>query len=159
ATGSKTYFPAFSQSVGTQEVLDAMKSTNAKVEAAKDIVIVGGGPTAIEFAGEVAEHRNGKPGWFYNAERKLNITLITATDHLLPTLRPAIGKIAQQKLNALGVDVVYNERVTGAKESEDGRTVITLAKGNTLEADLYVPAYGVVPNSSWLPIELLDEKK
>jgi NADH dehydrogenase FAD-containing subunit len=159
ATGSNTYYQTFSQSAGTQEVFDAIKTTNEKVNAAKDIVIVGGGPTAIEFAAEVAEHRNGKPGWFSDAERKVNITIITATDRLLTPLRPAISKTVEQKLKSLGVDVVYNTRVTKAEESKNGRTVITLAKGDTLEADLYVPAYGVEPNSSWLPAKLLNDKK
>lgn len=159
ATGSRTYYQAFSQSAGSQDVFDAIKTTNEKVASAKDVVIVGGGPTAIEFAAEVAELRNGKPGWFSNAERKINITLITATDRLLTPLRPAISKTAEQKLKALGIDVVYNTRVVGAKENNSGRTTVTLAKGETLEADLYVPAYGVEPNSSWLPDSLLDEKK
>jgi NADH dehydrogenase FAD-containing subunit len=159
ATGSRTYYQAFSQSAGTQDVLDAIKTTNAKVASAKDVIVVGGGPTAIEFAAEVAELRNGKPGWFSNAERKINITLITATDRLLPALRPAIAKTADQKLKALGIDIVYNTRVVDAKENRSGRTTVTLAKGDTLEADLYVPAYGVEPNSSWLPDSLLDERK
>jgi NADH dehydrogenase FAD-containing subunit len=158
ATGSRTYYQAFSQSAATQDVFDAIKTTNQKVESAKDIIVVGGGPTAIEFAAEVAEHRNGKPGWFSNAERKVNITLITATDRLLTPLRPAISKTAENKLKALGVDVVYKTRVVDAKEDRSGRTTVTLAKGETLEADLYVPAYGVEPNSSWLPASLLDAK-
>ncbi|KAF2819398.1 FAD/NAD(P)-binding domain-containing protein [Ophiobolus disseminans] len=157
ATGSKTYYPAFSQSAGTQEVFNAIKITNEKVEAAKDIVIVGGGPTAIEFAAEVAEHRNGKPGWFGGVQRKANITVITAADRLLTPLRPAISKTAEQKLKALGIDVVYNSRVVDAQEDKNGRTTIILAKGDKLEADLYVPAYGVLPNSSWLPSNLLNE--
>jgi NADH dehydrogenase FAD-containing subunit len=159
ATGSSTYYQAFSQSEGTQEVIDAIKTTNKKVESAKDIVIVGGGATAVEFASEVGEHRNGKPGWFSDVQRKANITLMTADDGLLPTLRPAIGKTAEQKLKSLGVDVVYNARVVDAKEDTNGRTTITLAKGDKIEADFYVPAYGVSPNSSWLPSELLDERK
>jgi NADH dehydrogenase FAD-containing subunit len=158
ATGSSTYYQAFSQSAGTQEVLDAIKITNEKVQSAKDIIIVGGGPTALEFAAEVAEHRNGKPGWFSNVQRKLNITVITSTDRLLMPLRPAIAKIADQKLRALGVDILYNTKVVDAKES-NGRTTVTLANGEIHEADLYVPAYGVEPNSSWLPADLLDDKK
>lgn len=157
ATGSRTYHQAFSMSTDTATTLASIKLTNEKVRTAKDIVIVGGGPTAVEFAGEVAEHRNGKPGWFSKVEKKTNITLITAGDKLLPALRPAIAKAAEAKLRALGVEVLYKQRVVDTSVSGD-RTVITLAKGDRIEADLYVPAYGVQPNSSFLPSHLLDEK-
>lgn len=157
ATGSKTYHQAFSMSADTQTTLNSIKYTNEKVRTAKDIVIVGGGPTAVEFAGEVAEHRNGKPSWFSKVSKKTNITLITASDKLLPALRPAIAKAAEAKLAALGVEVLYKQRVTDTQAVGD-RTIITLANGDRLEADLYVPAYGVEPNSSFLPAHLLDDK-
>lgn len=157
ATGSSTHYPAFSMSMDAQETLDSITFTNEKVATAKSIVIAGGGPTAVEFAGEVAEHRNGKPGWFSKVEPKAEITLIAADEKLLPGLRPAIRDTAAQKLEALGVKVVLNSRVTGAEPAQDGRTVLTLKNGDKLDADLYVPAYGVRPNSSWIPKELLDE--
>jgi NADH dehydrogenase FAD-containing subunit len=158
ATGSKTYFQAFSMSADAQSTLDAIISTNNRIESAKKIVIVGGGPTGVEFAGEVAEYRNGKPGWFRHVQPKVEITLITADKQLLPGLRPAIAKTAEQKLSALGVKVVYNTRVTDSTQTKDGRTMLALKNGEELEADLYVPAYGVQPNSSWLPDQLLNDK-
>jgi NADH dehydrogenase FAD-containing subunit len=158
ATGSKTYFQAFSMSADARSTLDAISSTNDKIKSAKKIVIVGGGPTGVEFAGEVAEHRNGKPGWFSKVQPNVDVTLITSDKQLLPGLRPAIAQIAEQKLSALGVKVVYNTRVTDSTQTTDGRTALTLKNGDKLEADLYVPAYGVQPNSSWLPEQLLNEK-
>jgi NADH dehydrogenase FAD-containing subunit len=158
ATGSKTYHPAFSMSTDVHSTMEAITSTNERVNSAKSIVIAGGGPTAIEFAGEVGEHRNGKPGWFSKAEPKANITLITAGKQLLPNLRPVVAKAAETKLEALGVKVVYNTRVTDSSSTKDGRTALTFNNGDTMETDYYVPAYGVEPNSSWLPEELLDKK-
>jgi NADH dehydrogenase FAD-containing subunit len=158
ATGSNTYFPAFSMSADAQDTLDSIASTNEKVASAKKIVIVGGGPTAVEFAGEVAEQRNGKPGWFSKVEPKVEIALITSDQKLLPGLRPAIAEKAERKLNALGVEIIYNMRVTESSSTKDGRTAVTLKNGDKLDADLYVPAYGVQPNSSWLPKDLLNDK-
>ncbi|KAI4653822.1 hypothetical protein J4E93_001589 [Alternaria ventricosa] len=129
-----------------------------QIASAKKIVIVGGGATGVEFAGEVAEHRNGKPGWFSKVQPKVDVTLITSDKQLLPGLRPAIAKVAEQKLKALGVEIVYNTRVVDSTQTKDGRTALTLKDGGKLEADLYVPAYGVQPNSSWLPDQLLNEK-
>lgn len=157
ATGSRTYHQAFSMSGDTQSTLSSIKSTNSKILTAKDIIISGGGPTSVEFAGEVAEHLNGKPSWFSKPTQNANITLITSSSKLLPTLRPAIASGAEAKLRALGVSVLYNERVVDSQETE-GRTTVTLSKGNKLETDLYIPAHGVLPNSSFLPAHLLDEK-
>ncbi|XP_014552387.1 hypothetical protein COCVIDRAFT_110362 [Bipolaris victoriae FI3] len=158
ATGSNTYFTAFSMSGDAQDTLDSIASTNEKVASAKKIVIAGGGATAVEFAGEVAEHRNGKPRWFSKVVPKVEVTLVTSDVRLLPTLRPAISETAERKLNDLGVKVIYNKRVTESTSKEDGRTVVALQNGDKLDADLYVPAYGIQPNSSWLPKELLDDK-
>jgi len=157
AAGSRTHHPAFSMPTTKEATVDAIKTMNTKVAAAKDIVIVGGGPTSVEVAGEMAEFRNGKPGWFSPAPRKVNITLVTAVNQLLPALSPKIAKIADKKLKDLGVDVVYQTRVTNVSESQDGRTKVLLTKGKELEADLYIPAYGVLPNSTWLPSSLLND--
>lgn len=158
ATGSSTYHNAFSMNGDAQITLDSIKLTNEKVRTAKDIVIVGGGPTAVEFAGEVAEFRNGKPGWFSSVSKKTNITLITSASQLLPVLSPSLAKAAETKLAAMGVEVRYNTRVVDTSASGE-RTKIHLAKGESLEADLYVPAHGVSPNTSFVPTHLLDEKK
>jgi NADH dehydrogenase FAD-containing subunit len=156
ATGSKTHHPAFSMSTTTTATKDALKAMNTAATTAKSIVIVGGGPTGVETAGELAEYRNGKPGWFSTAPPKVSITLITATHQLLPTLSPSIAAIAEKKLKAIGVDVLYNTRVSNTSALQNGRTKVQLANGKTMEADLYIPAYGVLPNSSWLPETLLN---
>ena len=54
--------------------------------------------------------------------------------------------------------VIYNTRVTESSPTKDGRTSLTLKNGDRLEADLYVPAHGVQPNSSWIPDQLLNDK-
>jgi len=157
ATGSSTYHPAFSMSNDKEATMNAIKKMNVQVEAAKSIVIVGGGPTAVETAGELGEHLNGKPGWFSTPPPKVDITLVTSADRLMPTLRPSISKDAEIQLKNLGVNVRYNARVANAQENEDSTTTVTLANDEKLSADLYIPAYGVQPNSSWLPPHLLND--
>jgi NADH dehydrogenase FAD-containing subunit len=159
ATGSRTYYPAFSTWSDKETTLEAIKSTNTAAAAAKSIVVVGGGPTGVEAAGELGDYLNGRPGWFSKPPRKVAITLLTSADQLLPTVRKAIGDEAERQLNSLGVDVRYNIRVTDARKEQDGKTTLTLANGETIVTDLYIPAHGVQPNSSWLPPALLTENK
>jgi NADH dehydrogenase FAD-containing subunit len=61
---------------------------NAKVKAAKSIVILGAGPSAVELASKIGEYLNGAAGWF--ADRPSNpqarITLVAGAEKLLPIL-------------------------------------------------------------------------
>ena len=159
ATGSRTHHPAFSAWNDKEDTLAAIRATNTAAAAAKSIVVVGGGATGVEAAGELGDFLNGRPGWFSTPPPKVAITLLTSANQLLPTLRAAIGKQAERKLNALGVEVRYNTRVTDTRKEQDGRTTLTLENGQQITTDLYIPAHGVLPNSSWLPAELLDEKQ
>ncbi|KAF2798583.1 FAD/NAD(P)-binding domain-containing protein [Melanomma pulvis-pyrius CBS 109.77] len=156
ATGSKTHDPVYSMHTDSKATMDAIHTMNRQVSTAKSIIIVGGGATGVESAGEIGEFLNGKPGWFSQPTPKARITIITASSQLLPELRLAIGKTAEEKLKKLGVDVVYNTRVVDVATTESGRTTVTLAKGEKLEADLYIPANGLIPNSSFLPPALLN---
>ncbi|PVH98398.1 FAD/NAD(P)-binding domain-containing protein [Periconia macrospinosa] len=155
ATGTNTHHPAFS-SQDSEITKDAIKDMNSQVSSAKNIVVVGGGATGVETAAELGEHLNGKPGWFSTPPRKVNITLITASNQLIPQLRPAIGKSAEATLKNLGVEVRYNTRVTDTRQGDKGQTTLTLSKGEKIETDLYLPLHGVFPNSSYLPKELLN---
>jgi NADH dehydrogenase FAD-containing subunit len=159
ATGSRTYYPAFSTWSDKETTLKAIESANTAAAAARSIVVVGGGPTGVEAAGELGDYLNGRPGWFSKPQRKVAITLLTSAEQLLPTVRKAIGDEAERKLNGLGVDVRYNTRVTDARKEQDDKTTLTLANGETIVTDLYIPAHGVQPNSAWLPPTLLTENK
>jgi NADH dehydrogenase FAD-containing subunit len=157
STGTRTFHPAFS-STNAEATREELKSLNSEVNAAHDIVVSGGGPAGVEFAAEVGEHLNGKPGWFSTPVPKANITLITNGQHLLPQLRPAIGDQAEHKLKKLGVKVVYGTSVISSTPTSSGKTEITLSKGDRLETDLHVAAHGVRPNSEFLPRNLVTEK-
>jgi pyruvate/2-oxoglutarate dehydrogenase complex dihydrolipoamide dehydrogenase (E3) component len=65
---------------------------------------------------------------------------------------------ATKYLNILGVNVRVNSKVKQANELPDGNTEIILASGDKLTTDVYIPTFGVVPNSSYLPKDLLNER-
>ncbi|TVY15229.1 Oxidoreductase ptaL [Lachnellula arida] len=65
---------------------------------------------------------------------------------------------ALKLLRDLNISVKLQERVTGANESANGRQEITLSDGEKLVARMYVPAYGLVPNASYIPARYVDTK-
>lgn len=163
ATGSKTSsLTQSSHGNSHEEIEDALATMSTQVKNAKSIVIAGGGPAGVETAGEIAEFLNGTPGWFQSkpANPKAHITLLTSSSKLLPSLRPAIAKEAEQKLHRLGVEVKYNIKVTSSSPSpsQPSQTEITLSDSTTLFTDLYIPSIGITPLTSYIPSHLLDSR-
>lgn len=174
ATGTAPAWVAHGVHATHQLTQEAQKAFHAALPSAKTIVIAGGGPAGVETAGELAHELNGMPGMFSSAPKEPNvrITIVTADNKLLPVLRPAIAKKAEQLLAKMGVNVIYNTKVesalpVGAGNEDpatlalDGvttKTTVTLSNGETMEADLYIPATGATPNTQFIPKNLLNEK-
>lgn len=78
-------------------------------------VIVGGGPTGVELAGAIAElARQGLAGEFRRARpERARIILVQSGDRLLPSFPPALSAWTKTALEAMGVAVWLNARVTG----------------------------------------------
>ena len=122
----------------------ALEEMNGKLASAKSIVVGGSGPIAVETAGELGSHFHGKA----------KITLIAGSDKLLPILQKSRAEKAQKLLESVGVVVKYKTRVEGTEQSADGTTTVKLDNGETIAADVYIPATGVKPNTEFLPAEL-----
>ncbi|KAK5679644.1 hypothetical protein LTR17_027590 [Elasticomyces elasticus] len=160
ATGSKTYSPLFSASSdGHEQTRAELDAIHAKLASANNIVIVGGGPTAVETAGELGEFLNGAAGWFASrpSNPKASITVITNASKLLPQLRTSIGQQAERFLNRVGVDVRYETKVSESRSESNGKTVVVLHDGEEIETDIYIPAMGIQPLSAYVPAELKNE--
>lgn len=147
-TGSKSSSSLFSlQGTSHTEVSSAHHSIHERISSATDIVIAGGGPTAVETAGEIGEFLNGAAGYCSSrpSNLKSNVALITNSSKLLPQLRQALSEQAEKYLDRVGVNVRYNTKVYSSETFPDGKTMITLHDGEVLEADIYIPAMGVQP--------------
>ncbi|GAP88365.1 putative FAD-dependent pyridine nucleotide-disulfide oxidoreductase [Rosellinia necatrix] len=159
ATGASTPSPL----LGFTRDETALKSNWATFRKAlanaKQIVVAGGGASGVEVAGELGEYLNGRAGWFSStlSDPKVQITLLSGGSRILPYLRPAIAETAETYLSKLGVQTVHNTRVTtvipAAAGGEDvaANATLTLDNGETLQADLYIPATGAIPNTQFVP--------
>ncbi|KKK23534.1 hypothetical protein ARAM_003921 [Aspergillus rambellii] len=171
ATGASTASPLFSLNQSDAESLKKTWATfRASLPTAKSIVIAGGGPTAVETAGELAEYLNGGPGWSSwfgckNTNPKVPITLVTSAPEILPVLRPSIAHQAEDALGRIGVSVIKGVRVAEVTPAQTPETLasspvtVKLEDGRTLEADIYIPAVGTTPNTSFVREELLSPSK
>ncbi|KAI6861442.1 hypothetical protein D0864_02493 [Hortaea werneckii] len=145
ATGVRSPTPLTTLQGNYTTSQQALEELNTKLASAKEIVISGGGPVGVETAGEIGTHLGGKA----------NITLIAGSDKLLPVLRKSLSDKAQRQLEKLGVQVKFGTKVTGADStSEDGKTEVQLDNGEKIAADVYIPAFGVQPNTEFLPEKL-----
>jgi NADH dehydrogenase FAD-containing subunit len=163
ATGGTTPSPLLGLNRDEMFLRSSWAEFRSVLPTAKSIVISGGGPSGIETAGELGEHLNGSPGWFSSKleNPKVKITVVTSGSQILPYLRSEIAKKAEVMLGRVGVTIVKNATVktvepTGAgKDNVTSKTTVTLEDGTTIEADIYIPATGITPNTSFIDKELL----
>jgi NADH dehydrogenase FAD-containing subunit len=86
-----------------------------KLPSAKNIIIAGGGPTGVETAGELAVRLNGRRAKLDRPN--VSITLVTASEQLLATIRPSIAQKAEAQLAEVGVSVIKDRRIESVTPS------------------------------------------
>ena len=139
-----------------QQTIDAWHALQKCVGDANSIVVAGAGATGVEIAGELAAR--------YGSAKA--ITLVASgskpllADGNSVTLSPSVIATVDSDLQELGVRLIRNARVTKEeKTGADGKGHrLTLSDGSVLDADCYLPVYGVQVNTSFVPAHLLDER-
>ena len=96
------------------ELADQQKVPNLAAQFLS-FVIVGGGFSGVETAGEINEFiRESAEKYYRNIESdSIQVHLIAARDHILPEIG-ALGKYAAKSLEKSGVKILYNTKVTDA---------------------------------------------
>jgi NADH:ubiquinone reductase (non-electrogenic) len=74
-------------------------------------VVVGGGPTGVEFAGELRDMMEDLQKTFPHLKPYFKISLIQSADHILNSYSEQISKYAEKKFVSRGIDVITNARV------------------------------------------------
>jgi NADH dehydrogenase len=80
-------------------------------------VVVGGGPTGVEMAGQIAEVANDTlPGEFRESDpRAGQVLLVEMADRVLPGFAPSLSKRAARSLERLGVTVLVDHTVVDVR--------------------------------------------
>jgi NADH dehydrogenase len=104
------------------------------------IVIVGGGPTGVEMAGQLAELKTETIPSIYPEinPARLHVVLVEMTNYLLAPFDDALRQYALQELIKRGVDVRLNTAIT---EIEPDR--VDFKDGSSMPVDLVIWAAGV----------------
>ena len=128
-----------------------------RVAAAKSIVVAGAGLTGVEVAGELGDA--------YASKGTKEVTLVVDDDlPLAAKFQRGVRAAAVAELERLKVKVLVGRRVTSTTTTtteEDGAVAVEVtskADGTTetLSADLYMPTFGVVFNTGFVPPDMLD---
>ncbi len=114
-------------------------TTDASANAMVRVAIVGAGATGVELAAELynAASALGYYGLEVFDEKRLEVSLVEAGPRILPALPEKLAAAAHGELEALGVRVLTNTRVTEVTKGS------ILTTGEPIHADLMVWAAGV----------------
>jgi NADH:ubiquinone reductase (non-electrogenic) len=95
-------------------------------------VIVGGGPTGVEYAAELHDliHED-LTGLYPELQKIVKITVVQSGDHILNTFDGRISEYAEKKFAREGIDVKIGSRVLGV--SDESITFKSKATGNLVE--------------------------
>jgi NADH dehydrogenase len=78
-------------------------------------IVVGGGYSGVEAAGEINDLVRSSACYFRNFQAKdARVVLIHSRDQLLPEIGPSLREFAREKMQEAGVKIILNARVTMA---------------------------------------------
>jgi len=62
-------------------------------------------------------------------------------------------------LQDLKIEVKLQKKVMSSAQTSDGHHKITLSDGEVLTTDMYIPTFGLIPNSSYVPEKFLNDNR
>lgn len=155
ATGARAREDMPWKSLGTTEETKAkLHSLQEQIKNAKTIVVAGGGLTGVETAGEL--------GFEYAKSGQKEVILIHDSDLPLgPPVMDSVRKASKTELEKLNVKIISNSTVVNATTSGNETTIEIRSKDGstkTITAQAYLPATGIIPNTEFVPSNLLDAR-
>ena len=132
---------------GFEDVSTAIREAQEAIKCARSVIVGGGGPLGVEVAAELIEV----------ACPKKEVTLISATDLLLPGAKESVRTTAETLLTRKGVEVIKSTQIEQVDQDPISKKwVIRLSNGEILTADAYISATGLLPNNQFIPPSFLN---
>lgn len=129
------------------EAVEHLRTMQREIAEAQDVMIVGGGPVGVEFAGEVKQVHPNK-----------NVTLVHQGSNLLPGYKLHNSLLSQ--LKSIGVKVLLETPVLLTEEQrrqsqrlvpEGKKLRIEVGEGAAMETDFLFIGTGGAPNTEIVP--------
>ena len=144
ATGSSYPYPAHPHGVdrSSADALADLRSSQAQLEVANRVVILGAGPVGLELAGEIRE-----------AWPTKRVTVIARSDRLLPLYRPELHDDLVQQLAGLDIELRLGTRLVAPPATPPGVCRpfhLTTTEGEDIAGDLWFEAHGTRVASGYL---------
>lgn len=114
--------------------LKQLKEVGEKLLSVKSVLVIGGGITGTELAGDIACYAK-------RAAKEITVTLVHSGNHLCPEMNEQAGSKAKQQLEERGVTVILNERCIA---NDSGKTYTLASSGEGIEADEIILTVGNV---------------
>lgn len=86
--------------------------TELSTKADNHYIIVGGGPSGVELAGELVAYLKNVRKW-HRTSGRFEVDLVEAADRLLPMLSPSLSAKVTKRLHQLGVKIYVGTAVKG----------------------------------------------
>jgi NADH dehydrogenase len=111
-------------------------------------VIVGGGYTGVETAGQIMDFIRGARRYYTHlGAAPIRVVLVHSRDALLGDIGPALGNYAERVLTRNGVEVRLNTRVTAVTARR-----VVLGEAGAIDANTVITTIGNAPNPVMLDL-------
>jgi NADH dehydrogenase FAD-containing subunit len=89
---------------------------------------------------------------------RTNKIQITNGSQLLVGAPAPVARFAENELKKLHVKTIKETKITSINTTPSSKTELTLSNGDKMVVDLYLPTIGVIPNTEYVPKNLLNGK-
>jgi NADH dehydrogenase len=119
-----------------------LQSDEAAIKRLLTFVVVGGGYSGVETAGQMLDLIQDINRFYPRIARPdYRVILVHSGGHLLPEISEDLGKYCEENMKQRGVEIILNARVTSMTASK-----VTLGDGRVLESHTVVSTVGNAPN-------------